>query len=78
MLQTAIPKTADQLIGRMTEVEKCIVRNATNPDRLEYLRQTAFAYDMISPVEMEKLKATLDARYTEASKSDQFGCTWLF
>lgn len=77
-MQTATPKTAELLIGRMTEVEKCVVRNATNPDRLEYLRQTAFAYDMISPVEMEKVKAKLDAKYAEDSKSDQFGCTWLF
>jgi hypothetical protein len=77
-MQEATQKTADQLIARMTEVEKCIVRGATNNDRLEYLRLAHFHSDRISEADMLEVKAKLDAAYVEAGKSTVFGLTWKF
>lgn len=62
-LTTTNPKTASQLLARLTETE-CIQIRAASPERLEHLRTTSFASD--GPVTAEALaevKATLDAEY---------------
>lgn len=76
-LHTATPKTPTQLISRLTEVERGQIR-AANDDRLEYLRQTEFASDMISEPDMQTVRAVLRAEFAEASKTMTFGRTWNF
>lgn len=76
-LHTATQKTPTQLINRLTEVERGQIR-AANDDRLEYLRQTAFASDMISESDMKIVRTELRAEFAEASKSMTFGRTWNF
>ena len=66
-LHTVEPKTAQQLVGRLTEVERILIRRAT-PDGLEHLRTAAFASDgPVTPEAMTEVKRILDEQFAEAS-----------
>jgi hypothetical protein len=66
MLQTVAPKTADQLLGRLRETERILIRGANTADRLEHLRLNDFAGDgPVSAEAMAEVKAKLDAQYAE-------------
>lgn len=75
-LHEATNKTAAQLVNRMTEVEKCILRNANNPDRIEYLRQVHFSTDNISPAVMAEVKMKVDADFASHANDTGFPSTW--
>lgn len=77
-LQEATPKTAQELLNRMTEVEKCQLRAAQTVDRVEYLRQTSFGSDCISPLEMGIAWRMVNEQFTAQSAEAGFGCTWKF
>lgn len=77
-MQEAIIKNADQMIARMTEVEKIRVRGAT-PEALEYMRISQFLSDGPSHGTMTKVKARLDAEYTTAFDAKWWDTqTWMF
>ena len=77
-LHTAEPKSAELFIGRLRETEKIAIRGATNPDRLEWLRQNEFAYDMISADELQRAQTLLNASFkVESVKAGFDGPTWL-
>lgn len=68
-------KSAEQFFGRLTEVEKCLIRRAT-PDGLEHMRTNAFLVDCISQTEMSKAKTLVDAQFRKNSQVANFGSTW--
>lgn len=74
-LHLAQPKTADQLLARLTEVEKTRIRSA-NPDRLEYLRLVTHLVDNISAEAMAKVQQVLNATYKAEGEKLTFGRTW--
>lgn len=76
--QIVAPKTAPQLLSRLTEVERSMIRGSTNPDRLEYLRQVHFASDGINEADMALVRETLIADFVRNSASPVFGSTWQF
>lgn len=53
-LHTATPKNAEQLMARLSINEQIAIRGCT-PAGLEHMRQNAFAIDMISAEEMQKV-----------------------
>lgn len=65
-LHTATEKTADAFIARLREVERMNIRMA-NEGTLEHLRQTTFAYDMLTPEVMAEVKQKLHAQFAELS-----------
>lgn len=76
-LHTAEPKTAEQFIARLRETEKIAIRGASNPDRLEWLRQNDFAYDMMSAEEMQRAYDLLIAAFKVNSAKNGFEeATW--
>lgn len=79
MLQAhiAIKKNPAQLLARLTEVERSMIR-AANDDRLEYLRQTSHASDGISEADMKIVRDTLLKEFVDHSASKTFGRTWAF
>lgn len=72
------PATAAQLLARLTEVERSLIRAAANDDRLEYLRQVNFASDGIGETDMKEVRDTLMTQYRVNSASPLFGCTWHY
>ncbi len=62
-LHTATPKTAEQLIARLSTVERILIRGASTPDRLEYLRQVDFQTDNISEADMLEVKRLVDEQF---------------
>jgi hypothetical protein len=77
-LQEAPQKTAALFVGRLSEVEKSLIRQSTNDDRLEYLRVAHFGTDNVSPGEMVKAKALVDEQFRVNSLDPLFGSTWKF
>lgn len=76
-LHTVEPKTTDQLISRLREVERCMIRAAQNEDALEYIRTVEFISD--GPPSMEtmlEVKARIDAEFKLAYNKTGFGETW--
>lgn len=76
-------KTAALFISRLTEVEKCIIRNAATEGRRDWLFHAQYRRELVgSDVETRKVfdeaVATINATYAENSKSDLFGRTWAF
>jgi hypothetical protein len=63
-LYTATPKNAEQLMARLSSVERIAIRGCT-PGALEHMRQTAFAIDMISAEEMQKVYDACVARLSD-------------
>lgn len=76
--ETTTPKTTTQLLNRLTEVERSLIRGSTNPDRLEYLRQVHFASDNVSEADMVIVKEALTAQFIKNSASPVFGATWQY
>lgn len=74
-LHLAQPKTAEQLIARLTEVEKSRIRDA-NPDRLEYLRHVTHRVDNVSEIVMGIVQRALIKAYQDMSAELTFGRTW--
>jgi hypothetical protein len=77
-MQEAPQKTAQFFVGRLSEVEKSLIRSSSNDDRLEYLRQAHFGTDNVSPAEMVKAKALVDEQFRVNSLDPLFGSTWKF
>ena len=71
-------KTSALFIARLTEVEKSIIRGATNEDRLDWLYHAQHAHEIASRKVFDETKVELDRQFVENSKSDQFGRTWAF
>jgi lipid II:glycine glycyltransferase (peptidoglycan interpeptide bridge formation enzyme) len=70
-LHTAEPKTADQLLARLREIERGAIRRAT-PDGLEQLRVDAFRVDGPVSVEtMAEVKRRLDEDFANAGDYNQ-------
>lgn len=78
-LHTAELKNANELIGRLREVEKIMIRAAATPERLEYLRTHDFASDGPVSVEtMNEVKRRVDADMTQFTERSNWwnGTVW--
>lgn len=76
-LHTVEPKNADELLSRLREVERCMIRSAQNADALDYIRTVDFASD--GPPSMEtmlEVKARIDNDFKLAGNKTGFGETW--
>ena len=63
MLSQATVKNTAQLLARLTEGERINIR-AASPERLEFLRTTAFASDgPVTPETLAEVKAVLDVNF---------------
>ena len=63
--QTVQPKTAQELLDRLTEVERIQIRNASSSE-LDYLRSAAFASDgPPTTAAMTEVQRALNAKYIE-------------
>ena len=63
MLSNVTIKNTAQLLARLTEGERIGIR-AASPERLEFLRTTAFASDgPVTPETLAEVKKILDAEY---------------
>jgi hypothetical protein len=78
-LHTVEPKTADQLIGRLREIERIAIRGANTPERLEFLRTNDFRSDGPVSVEtMNEVKRRVDADMAEFTQRANWweGTVW--
>lgn len=62
-LQTIEPKTVDQFIARLSDVEKIQIRMATTPERREHMRLNQFLSDNVEAHVMERAHAHLIAEF---------------
>lgn len=70
------PKTAEQLLARLTRVEKLRIRAAT-PDGLEYIRQVDCASDGPPSVEaMLEVQRSLNESYRACDSNPTFRVSW--
>lgn len=61
--QIAQPKTVDQFLARLNDVEQIQIRLAQSEDRLDHMRRNQFASDMITQQTMLDAHATLIDRF---------------
>ncbi len=61
--QIAQPKTVDQFLARLSNVEQIQIRLAQNPDRLDHMRRNQFAADMVDQQTIVKAHAILIDRF---------------
>lgn len=70
-------KSAALFIARLTEVEKGIIREAKNPDRLDWIFQNKHKYEVGQKI-FDQAVIEMNETYIINSQSDQFGRTWAF
>lgn len=65
---TVGPSTADQVVSRLTPSLRCEILRAS-PDRLEYLRQTAFANEFATPEVMQEVAKKVHDHFVHMGNS---------